>query len=321
MTLAPLGARAQSRIGKVWRIGWISGGRRPEKIETTVFGEFLKGMKDYGHAEGKHFSMEWRFAETRFNLLPELAAELVKSRVDVIVASAAQAIRPLQQATTEIPIVMAGPPDPVGSGFVKSLARPGGNTTGQSSAAQDMIFKHIDILRRVVPSLNTVGMITNPNTSFNENVLQSVYSNLIKAGQSAGMSILSFPIGTPDRIASTFELMKREGVQSVIVPGEPFTMSHSGYIARLSRLQGLPSICWFREYVQAGGLMSYGEGLGDLIRRTAYYVDKLMKGAKPADLPIQQPTRFYLVVNRRTASLLKETISDELLTIADEVIE
>jgi putative tryptophan/tyrosine transport system substrate-binding protein len=306
---------------KVWRIGWLSGGRRPTRLQSSNFGEFLKGMEEFGYVEGRHFIMEWRFAETRFDRIPDILSELIKLKIDVLVVSAAQAIRAAQLATSEIPIVMAGPPNPVASGFVASLARPGGNTTGQSSAAEDMVHKHIDLLIKTVPKLERISMLVNPQTQFNAGVLDSVYRNLEEAAKKAGIAVSSFPIGRFEHIEPAFRKMNQQDIHALIVPGEPFTMSHDRYIAKLALDHGLPSICWFRQYAAVGGLMSYGEKLGDLYRRSAFYVDKIMKGAKPADLPIQQPTRFYLTVNRKTAEALKPKVTEELFVLADEVIE
>jgi putative ABC transport system substrate-binding protein len=299
------------------RIGFISGGVRPASIESGMLNEFLRGMRELGYVEGRDFVMEWRFAETRYEHFAALARDLVQLNVDVIVLSTGNAVRPTQRVTPTIPIVMAASADPVGTGLVDSLARPGGNTTGLSSAAADTIPKLFELLKMAVPDLSRLAILVNPRTRYPHKLLE----NAEAAAQSLGIALARVEADRVEKIEEAFIAMSRERVHALIVTGEPFLLTHRRKIAQLARQHRLPSICWYREYVEAGGLMSYGERLADHLRRAAYFVDKIFKGAAPADLPIEQPTRFYLSLNRKTADAIGLTISPQLLALADDVIE
>jgi len=299
------------------RIGFIAGGAEPVSIESTVLNEFLRGMREFGYVEGRDFVMEWRFAETRYDRFATLARELVQLNVDVIVLAAGNAVRPTQQVTSTIPIVMTGSTDPVGTGLVDSLARPGANTTGLSSAAADTIPKLFDLLKMAVPHLSRLAILVNPRIRYPQRLLE----NAEATAQSLGIALARMEADSVETLEEAFYAMGRERVDALIVTGEPFLLTHRRMIARLARLHKLPSICWYREYVEAGGLMSYGERLGDHLRRAAYFVDRIFKGTAPADLPIEQPTRFYLSLNRKTADALGLAISPQLLALADDVIE
>src|SRR5712691_2103090 len=309
---APPGSFGQQQ-GKVWRVGILS--PTSASLSSPNTGAFLKGMRELGYVEGKNLVIEWRFADGKLERLPDLAAELVQLKVDIIVTAGATAISAAQKATTTIPIVMASTGDPVGSGFVKSLARPGGNITGLSNMAGDIAAKFIDLLRSVVPKLSRVAMLT-PSTTYGE-LSKSVQA----AAQKAGVKTLVAEASTPQEIENAFSMMVREKADAVFV-GSPsvFAQQHR-QIAELALKYRLPSLFQDRVDVEVGGLMSYGQKLTDNYLRSAAYVDKIFKGAKPGDLPVEQPVSFELVVNLKTAKALGLTIPQSLLLRADEVIQ
>jgi putative ABC transport system substrate-binding protein len=312
---APLGSFAQQQ-GKIWRVGFLSL-RRPASLNSDFYGAFLQGMRDLGYVEGKNLVIEWRFADGKLERLPELAAELVKLKVDVIVAAGPQAISAAQKATVTIPIVMATAPDPVGSGFVKSLAHPGGNITGLSNISADISPKQLEMLLSIVPKLSRVAVLVNPTNSSHATVLKNVQG----AAQRIAVTILSLDARTPQEIEKAFSAMAREKAGAVIVARDGLLIQQARQIAALAVKYRMPSIHGIREYVEAGGLMSYGPSLTDNFRRAATYVDKIFKGAKPGDLPVEQPTKLELIINGKTAKALGLTIPQSLLISADKVIE
>jgi putative ABC transport system substrate-binding protein len=274
-------------------------------------------MRELGYVEGKDFITEWRSAEGRYERFPELAAELVQLKVDVIVVPVTAAIRPMQQATDKIPIVMAYSTDPVGNGLVASLARPGGNTTGLAGSSDDTAPKQLELLAMAVPNISRIGLLGNPATP----TYSSVLKGAINAAQKAGLSIVPIGASNPQQIDNAFTAFTNERVQAVMVAVDAVLFGQRQRLAELALTNRLPSMFSLREYAAAGGLMSYGENLSDFLRRAASFVDKILKGAKPGDLPIEQPTKFHLVINRKTAEALGITIPPELYIFADEVIE
>ena len=309
---APPGSFGQQQ-GKVWRVGFLS--PTSASFSSPYTDAFLKGMRDLGYVEGKNLVVEWRFADGKLERLPDLAAELVQLKVDIIVTAGATAISAAQKATTTIPIVMASTGDPVGSGFVKSLARPGGNITGLSNMAGDIAAKFIELLRSVVPKLSRVAMLT-PSATYGP-----LSKGAQAAAQKAGVKTLVAEASTPQEIENAFSMMVREKADAVFV-GSPivFAQQHR-QIAELALKYQLPSLFQDRVDVEVGGLMSYGQKLTDSYQRSATYVDKILKGAKPGDLPVEQPVSFELVVNLKTAKALGLTIPQSLLLRADEVIQ
>jgi putative tryptophan/tyrosine transport system substrate-binding protein len=310
----PLAALAQQQ-GKVWRVGFLSLASASLSSQTT--GVFLKGMRELGYVEGKNLVIEWRFADGNFERLPALAAELVQLKVDVIVAVASAAIGAAQKATTTIPIVMATTGDPVGSGFVKSLARPGGNITGLSNMGGDTGAKLLDLLLTVVPKLSRVGVLVTPTSTTYRAISESVQAG----AQKAGVKTLLAEASTPQEVENAFSMIAGEKADAVIVGAAPFFALHRQRIAELAIKYRIPSIFGNRAYVEAGGLMSYGYKLTDNYQRAAIYVDKILKGAKPADLPVEQPVTLELVVNLKTAKALGLTIPQTILLRADDVIQ
>ena len=309
---APPGSFGQLQ-GKVWRVGFLSP-TSPSR-NSPITDAFLQGMRELGYVEGKNLVIEWRFAEGKLERLPGLAAELVRLKVDVMVAGGSPAISAAQKATTTIPIVMTPAGDPVGSGFVKSLARPGGNITGLSTMAGDIGAKLLDLLRSVVPKLARVAVLI-PSATYGA-ISQSVQA----AAQKARVKALVAEASTPQEIENAFSLFVREKADAVIV-GAPtiFALQHR-QIAELALKCRMPSLFQDRLTVEAGGLMSYGQKPTDSYLRAATYVDKILKGAKPGDLPVEQPVTFELVVNLNTAKALGLTIPQTILLRADEVIQ
>jgi putative ABC transport system substrate-binding protein len=311
--IAPLRAFAQPQ-SKVWRIGYLSSSARSATV--NAFGAFRQGMRELGYIEGKDLVIEARFADGVYDRLPGLAAELVELKVDVILADASPAIRAAQKATNTVPIVMGSTGDPVGSGFVQSLARPGGNITGLALMSSDASAKLLDLLREVVPHLSRVAVLVSPSSSTYRAIVQNVQA----AGKDAGIEIVPVEAKTPLEIENGFAVMARAKAEAVIIGITPFLIQQYGQIVELAAKYRLPSISGFRRYPEAGGLMSYGQYIIDNFRRAATYVDKILKGTKAAELPVEQPTTFELVVNLKTAKELGLTIPQSLLLRADEVI-
>ena len=321
LALVALAAAVGSRVslaqqpGKVWRVGFLSIGAASLSSPNT--NAFLQGMRELGYVEGRNLVVEWRFADGKFERLPGLAADLVQLKVDIIVASGSTSIGAAQKATGAIPIVMATAGDPVGSGFVKSLARPGGNITGLSSMNADISEKLLDLLLSVVPKLTCVAVLVTPTSTTYRAIAESV-----KAGaQKAGVKTLVVEASSPPEIENAFAMMLRENADAVIVGSSPFFSLQRQQIAELAIKYRMPSMFGNRVNVEVGGLMSYGQKLTDSYQRSATYVDKILKGAKPGDLPVEQPVSFELVVNLKTAKALGLTIPQTILLRADEVIQ
>jgi putative ABC transport system substrate-binding protein len=313
---APLASFAQQQ-GKVWRVGFLSSRSRPTSLDFDLYGAFPRGMRELGYVEGKNLMIEWRFADGKNERLPALAAELVKLNVDNIVAGGAAAIVAAQQATTKIPIVMVNSGDPVGSGFVKTLAHPGGNITGLSNIIGEIGPKHLEMLLSFVPKLSNVAILLNPDNSSYTAILE----NLHVATRKTKLRILPVGARSPQEIESAFSMMIKEKIGAVIVvPDGLFTLQRR-QISELAAKNRLPSISARGDYAEAGVLMSYGQNIADSFRHAATYVDKIFKGARPGDLPVEQPTTFELFINRKTAKALGLTIPQSLLISADKVIE
>jgi putative ABC transport system substrate-binding protein len=278
---------------------------------------FRQGLRELGHVEGRTVVVEARYGEGKSERLPELARELVRLKADVIVASTDAAISAAKRETRTIPIVMVFGADPVGSGFVTSLPRPGGNVTGLSSLAPDLSGKRLEILKELVPGLSRVAIIWNPDVR--GAVLE--YKETEVAATSLQLKLQSvevFSVDDLDRVSSAPSL---QGAQALIlISGTPAATSKRAAIPSLAQRNRLPAIYAIREYVDAGGLMSYGPNVADMFRRAAAYVDKILKGAPPAEVPVERPRKFELVINLRVAKALRLTIPPSLLSRADHVI-
>src|SRR6266581_3393193 len=310
----PIASFAQQQ-GKVWRVGFLSLSSASESVQNTA--TFLKALRELGYIEGKNLVVEWRFAEGSFERLTGQAADLVQLKVDVIVAVASAAIGAAQKATTTIPVVMATTGDPVGSGFVKSLARPGGNITGLSNMGGAIGPKLLDLLRSVVPKLSRLAVLVSPTSTTYRAISESVQAG----AQNTSVKILIAEARAPQEIETAFAMMAGESAGAVIVGAAPLFALHRPQIAQLAIRYKMPSIFGNRAYVEAGGLMSYGYKVTENYLRAASYVDKILKGAKPGDLPVEQPTTLELVINLKTAKALGITIQQSLLLRADEVIQ
>jgi putative ABC transport system substrate-binding protein len=301
---------------KVWRVGFLAF-RRPVSLDADQFGGFPEGMREKGYIAGQNLFIEWRFADGKSERLPALADELVRLKVDVIVCAGGQAISAAQAATRSIPIVMVGAPDPVGAGHVASLARPGGNITGLSLLLDDIMPKHLEILVASVPRLSRVAMLANPaNASY-----ATLQAQVQAAARTAGVDVLSAHARTPQEIESAFPAFARERVGAVLVASDALFTQQIEQLALLAQQYRLPLIGAFRQYADAGALMSYGPNFRDEFRRAATYVDKILKGAEPRNLPVEQPTKFELVVNLKTAKALGIAIPQSVLLRADDVIQ
>lgn len=313
---APFALLAQNP-GKVWRVGFLTMRSRPESFDTNVFGAFRAGLRERGYVEGNNLLIEWRFAEGKPERLAGLAAELVQLNVDVIVTAASQPTAAAQKATSTIPIVIGSAGDPVASGFVQSLARPGGNITGISENADDIVAKLLEMLVRIRPRLALVAVLTNPDNP----ALATRLKVIQDAAKSIGVATLSTEARNAKDIGDAFALMALKKAEALIVPTDPVFINQWRLIAELALKYRLPSTGGSGEYPQVGGLLSYGPNFPDNYRRSAAYVDKILKGAKPADLPVEQPTRYELIINRKTASALGLTIPQSILISAEKVVE
>jgi putative tryptophan/tyrosine transport system substrate-binding protein len=309
---APRAARAQ----KVYRIGFIQTAVR-NQIEHLVKA-FDDGMRELGYEEGRKVVIERRFADGQQERLPALAAELVRLKVDVIVTGANPVIDAVKKATTTIPVVMAVSRDPVGAGFIASLSRPGGNITGLTNdPSPDILGKNFELLKEVVPRASRMAFVWNPVPS-----AAGTYRNAAEsAARKLGVKFQSVEVRGRNDLENAFAAMARERADGVVVPADPVFFSAKGQLALLAARHRLPAMYGLREYAEAGGLMSYGPNVAYQFRRAATYVDKILKGAKPADLPVEQPTKFEFVINLKTAKALGLTIPQSLLLRADEVIQ
>jgi putative ABC transport system substrate-binding protein len=303
---------------RVWRVGFLTLRPRPASLNTHYYGAFPKGMRELGYVEGKNLTIEWRFADGKLERLPDLATELVRLNVDVIVAAGSPAIRAVQKATTTIPIVMGTTSDPVGGGFVKSLAHPGGNITGLSNLGGDIGPKLLELLLSVVPKVFRVGVLVSPTSS---TYISTNWENIQAVAQKAGIKMLLAEVRTSQEIADAFAMMARENAGAVIVSSSAFLGAQGQQIADLALKYRLPSIFGNGLSVEAGGLMGYVGSRSANFQRAATYVDKIFKGAKPGDLPVEQSETFDLVVNLRTAKALGLTIPRAVLLRTNEVIE
>jgi putative tryptophan/tyrosine transport system substrate-binding protein len=300
---------------KVPRIGFLFA-LSPSLVSARIEA-FRQGMRELGYVEGKNIVIEWRFAEDKPDRLPTLATELVRLKVDIIVTAGPSATRSAKEATVTIPIVMAFDDDPVGSGFVASLARPGGNITGLSALAPEISGKQLELLKEIVPTLSRVAVLgssTHPGTA------QSL-KEMELAARAFKVQLQYLNVLDPKDIETAFGPARKGVVDAVLVLSSPILLSQRAQLAELAVKSRLPVIHANTEYVEAGGLMVYGTNFPDLFRRAATYVDKILKGAKPADLPVEQPKKFEFVINLKAARQIGLTIPPNVLARADRVIK
>ena len=308
------GAFAQ-QTGKVYKIGILTAGARSEGswLQSGV----RDGLRELGWVEGKNLTFEGRFAENRLNRLPALADELVGLGVDVIVTIGTLAPIAAKRATLTIPIVMASAGDPVGSGLVASLSRPGGNVTGFSLMAPDLAGKRLELLKEILPRITRLAVLWNAANPYSA----LVFKETERAARTLEIEVQSLEVRAPADFDGALDAAAAQHADILIVAEDPLTMDHAGKIAKFAFDHRLPAIPGLKLFANAGGLISYGADLNELFRRSASYIDKILKGAKPSDLPVEQPTRFELVINLKTAKALGLTIPSTLLGLADEVIE
>jgi putative ABC transport system substrate-binding protein len=307
----PLTARAQQAVGKIVTIGVLAIEPWPP-IDT-----FRQALNNIGYIEGKNVRFEYRHAEGYNERLPELANDLADLNVDVIVTWGTDAVLAAKQATTTIPIVMGTIGDPLGSGIVTNLARPGGNVTGSSSRAAELESKRLELLKEAVPGLSRVAILSNPTNHYTPLALQSAR----KGAQMLHVSLAIYEVRDTTTLDAAFVTLTKDRPDALMVPADTFLVSQRSRIAQFAIENKLPSVYTFREYIEAGGLIAYTPNYHDLFRRAASYVDKILKGAKPGELPIGQPTKFQLVINLKTAKALGLVIPRALLVGADQVIE
>ena len=298
---------------KIVRIGFV-GTTSPSTFPSSI-NAFWDRLRELGYVEGQNLKIESRWAQGRLDRLPALMAEMVERKVDVIVTWGTPAVMAAARATSTIPIVFLGMGDPVGSGIAASLARPGGNITGFSAGWADIRGKWLEFLQEAVPRLSTVAVIANPDNTLNRKEAQELES----VAPTRGLKVLIIYVREAEALDRAFEQARR-GAQAVLVFSDPLTMSNTRRIVALAAKHRLPDMYVYRDSVHAGGLMAYGSDLAVVFRRSANYIDKILNGARPADLPIEQPTQYFLAVNLKTAKTLGLTVPQSILLRADEVI-
>jgi ABC-type uncharacterized transport system substrate-binding protein len=308
----PLAARAQ-QAGKTYRIGWL----QPGPIPDPWVNGFRQGLQEFNYVEGKNLIIEYRWGDGSFDRLPAMAGELVGLNPDVIISVNTAALLALQKLTTTIPIVMLGTADPVGLGLVRSLARPGANITGMSVMAPELSQKRLEFLKEVVPNLDRVAVLSNPGNPAVILALQETQA----AAQALGLTLHSVDVHEPSEIDLALSAIAREPRGALVLLIDTMIHSQRVPIVAFAVKHRLPTISPFREFAEAGGLMAYGPQLPDLLRRAVGLIDKILRGERPANLPVQQPTKFELVINLKTARALGLTVPAKLLALADEVIE
>jgi putative ABC transport system substrate-binding protein len=308
-----LPARAQSSA-KMWRVGYLGFGSASSW--TSEIEALRSGLRNLGYLEGNNITIEYRWAE-RVDQTFDLATQLVQMKVDVIFAPASTQVEPARRATNTIPIVFAQHADPVGLGDVASLSRPGGNITGISMLLTELSVKELEILKETLPNAARIGVLWNPTTPSHPTAITAIQA----AGQKLGVQLVLAPAATIAEIQEAFATMSREHVSGVVVLSSPLYTAQSQLLAEYQMKHQLPEIFANKGSVSAGGLMSYGADLDDLYRRAAAYIDKIFKGTKPADLPVEQASKYLMVLNLNTAKALGVVIPPSVLARADEVIE
>jgi putative tryptophan/tyrosine transport system substrate-binding protein len=312
---APLRAFAQQHSGKFPRVGWLVPGTRAD--QDPLLEEYRRGIRELGYIEGRTVETDYVYADAQFDRLPGLAAQLVERKVDIIVTASTPASLAAKRATAKIPIVFAASSDPISTGVVASLAHPGGNVTGLSLMASDLSAKRLELIHTLVPRVSRMAVLwdsSNPGMALRVRETKAAAERSNVAFFDAGAHDL-------DGLEAMFAELSKRRPEALLVTAEPFTMEHRARILDFMTRNAIP--CMFEEsrFVEAGGLMSYGPSVRDLFRRSALYVDKILKGANPADLPVEQPTKFELVINLKTAKTLGLSVPDSILVRADKVIE
>jgi putative ABC transport system substrate-binding protein len=309
---APLVAPGQQPRGKTARVGFLHFVSSPLLDEA-----FQEGLRELGYVEGQNIVIEYRSADGKDERLPGLAAELVRMKVDVIVTASPPATEAAKRATSTVPIVFALSADPVAAGLVASLARPGGNITGLATISAEVVGKQLELLKRVAPKVSRVAVLQNPSNPGHALMLPQAEG----AARALGVQLQVLKARTPSEIEVAFAAMRSQRADGALVLRDAVFRERRAQIVALAAKSRLPAVYGLREEAEAGGLMAYGASVPQLFRRAATYVDKILKGAKPADLPVEQPTKFELVINLKTAKALGLTIPSSLLGQADQVIQ
>ena len=311
----PRGSFSQQR--RIWRVGFLAGRSRSTPAKADVYYDtFAQALRELGYSE-KNLVTEWRFADGNYDRFPALAAELVALKVDVLVTHITAGVRALRRATQTIPIVSTSITDPVGNGFASSLARPGGNVTGISNVSVDATSKRIELLTAMVPKVSRLAVLFNPNAGQDATFRRAVQEVV----DTRGIKLVAVYAGSPEEIEAAFASMGRERPDALLVVNDGFFLGQARQLAELSLKNRLPAIFPYSQIAVSGGLMSYGQNFIKQYRIAAAYVDRILKGAKAADLPIEQPSELELVVNRKTADALGIAIPRELAVRADKIIE
>jgi putative ABC transport system substrate-binding protein len=314
MTVWPLGICAQ-QSQKIFRVGVLLPGTPASfSLRTKAF---LDGLRELGYVEGATIAFEWKWGQDRVETLSELAADLARSHVDVIITGGTSAAKALKAATPTIPIVVAIVSDPVAAGLVNNLARPGGNLTGFSIVAPELGGKRLELLKEVVPDVSSVAVLLNTRNPQSQIELKEMRT----AAQAMRLQLYPIEISTEDGLEDAFAAMNKAAVQALVVLTDPILFSQRKQTVDLANRNRLPAVYFFQGFAEEGGLMSYGPSDTDLFRRAAGYVDRILKGTEPGDLPIEQPTKFDLFINLKAANMVGVTIPESFLLRADKVIE
>ena len=308
----PLAANAQS---KTPRIGFM--GNSTAALEANLVDAFREGLREHGYEEGRNIVVEYRWADGKYERFPALVAELIAANVEVIVTAGTPAALAMKKATTTVPLVMVAVGDPVGTGLVPSLARPGANLTGLSSVAPDLEGKRLQLLREVVPTLSHVAMFINSLNPFHVSSMRQARA----AAQTMGIKLQLHDIRKSEDLDDAFAAIRKERPDAVLILADRVFLHNRERMIDFTKEQRLPNVNAYKELVEVGGLMSYGPSYEDMHKRAAIYVDKILKGAKPADLPIEQPSKFTFIVNLKAAKALGVTVPSQLLGLADELID
>ena len=308
----PLAASAQSKIP---HIGFM--GNSTAALEANLVDAFREGLREHGYEEGRNIVIEYRWADGKYERFPVLVAELIAAKVDAIVTAGTPAALAVKKATTTVPLVMVAVGDPVGTGLVPSLARPGGNLTGLSSVAPDLEGKRLQLLREVVPALSHVAMFINSLNPFHVSSMRQARA----AAQTMGIKLQLHDIRKSEDLDDAFAAIRKERPDALLILADRVFLHNRQRIMDFTIEQRLPNVNAYKELVEVGGLMSYGPSYEDMHKRAAIYVDKILKGAKPADLPIEQPSKFTFIVNLKAAKALGVTVPSQLLGLVDQLIE
>ena len=308
----PLAAAAQPKIP---RIGFM--GNSTAALEANLLNAFREGLRELGYEEGRNIVIEYRWANGKYDHFPVLVAELIDAKVDAIVTAGTPAALAVKNATTTVPLVMVAVGDPIGTGLVPSLARPGGNLTGLSSVAPDLEGKRLQLLREVAPALSYVAMFINSLNPFHISSMEQARA----AAQAMGIKLRPYDIRKSEDLDDAFAAIRKERPDALLILADRVFLHNRERIVDFANEQRLPNVNAYKELVEVGGLMSYGPSYEDMHKRAAIYVDKILKGAKPADLPIEQPSKFTFIVNLKAAKALGVTVPSQMLGLADQLIE